>query len=97
MTDNPYIVVGSPNYAAPIVDLFGNKPTQQGQGQQGQTFTQALQQFLNGANGQQMLAPGSAIPGAVGPTSVGGSDGPMPLMASGGSPTMDPTMIGSLF
>lgn len=95
MTDNPYVVIGSPNYAAPIVDLFGSGASQNQQGQQkkGMTFTDALQQFLNGGNGQQMLAPGSAIPGAVGPTSVGG----VPLMASGGSPAMNPTMIGGLF
>lgn len=31
-------------------------------------------------------APGAAIPGAVGPTAVGGQQGPMPLMQPGAGP-----------
>lgn len=89
---NPYMVVGEPNYQTPDASKFFNQqPQQQQQGQQKNTsLMDALQQFLNGP----ALAQGSAVPGAAGPTSVGGRSGPMPLMASGGAPSMNPQGLG---
>lgn len=95
-----YNAVPAPNYAAPIVNLFGNQgqkqPQQQGQqqgqpGNQGQqigqqagnTLASALRRFMTPGQPQ----PGSAVPGASGPTSVGGANGPTPLVQPGQSPS----------
>src|SRR5260370_3978165 len=87
MADIPYQTVGQPNYAAPIVNLFG-KQGQQGQGQQGaaqgagNTLATALRRFLTP---QGAVAPGSAVPGAIGPSSAGGPNGPQPLVQPQGN------------
>jgi hypothetical protein len=80
MADVPYQTVGEPNYAAPIVNLFG-KQGQQG-AQTGNAFASALRRFLTP---QGAVAPGSAVPGASGPTSVGGPNGPTPLVQPQGN------------
>jgi hypothetical protein len=93
MSGNPYVVVDQPNYQAPdITKFFNQQPQQQGQQQQqGNTsLMSALQKFLNG----HALPAGSAVPGAAGPTSVGGANGPAPLMASGGSPMINSQGLG---
>jgi hypothetical protein len=96
MADNPYVVVGAPSYQAPQMDFskFMQQPQQKQQGQQsgGQTFMNGLKQFLNSPNGP--LASGSAVPGAQGPTSVGGDTGPAPLMQSAGMPMMNQQGLG---
>jgi hypothetical protein len=94
MSDNPYVVVGAPSYQAPQMDFskFMQQPQQKQQGQQAKTLVNGLQQFLNGPNGP--LAPGSAVPGAQGPTSVGGDTGPAPLMQASAAPTFNAQGLG---
>ena len=65
MADNPFVVVGSPNYAGPLVNWFGGvqKNQQQGRQQQQPSAPQAqpqwpsLSQLLSSWNAQQ---PGTA-------------------------------------
>lgn len=96
MSTNPYEVVGAPtSYQAPsISQFFQNGQQKQGQKQDQQQNTSlmsALQKFLNSPGGPvASLPPGSAIPGAVGPTSVGGA----PLMQSGAAPMINPQGMG---
>ena len=81
-----------------MVNLFGQQGGQQQgqqqnqQGKNSQNFVQALTKFLQNGQGigMQPQDPGSAIPGAFGQTSVGGANGPTPLM-----PSSNP--IGSMF
>jgi hypothetical protein len=85
-----YNVGTTPNYNAPVMDFSSFfSPQNQQQAQQGHVgFMDALHKFLLGPNGQQMIAPGSAVPGAAGPTSAGGPQGPMPLV---GQPMLLPS------
>lgn len=76
---NPYVTVGSPNYAAPLLDFSAlnpqNKKNQQGQQQQGQqqnqspgqNFAARLRAFLTPQ--QQMGPTTSTLP--AGPLSIG--------------------------
>jgi hypothetical protein len=59
---NPYVVVGSPNYATPVLNMFGDKSPTQGQqanqqnrpGQPNQpSFMQQLWKYLQGGPPQQ--------------------------------------------
>jgi hypothetical protein len=82
---NPYVVVGSPNYAIPIVNFMqqGQQGQQQRQGQQGQQgqqqpgpWAQFIQRMLAGQ--QQQQAPGA-------PMNINPNNGPV------GVPTVNPT------
>jgi hypothetical protein len=93
--NNPYLVVGSPNYAAPMIDFSAlnpnapnkqnnqNNPQGQNQGQQpGQKPKSPFQNFANSLQSfLQPAAPGAgAGPAAMGPQAYGG-----PLQLTPGS------------
>jgi hypothetical protein len=86
MTDNPYQVVGSPNYNAPIIDwskYFSStpdKPTSQTPQTQQAGIMSMLTNFLNGPHGRQIMGTdaqqaatgqaGSPYQGPVAPTQI---------------------------
>jgi hypothetical protein len=92
MAGNPYVVVGEPNYQAPQVDFskFMRPQQPQKQGKSNPGLLGGLAQFLSGP----ALAPGSAVPGAQGPTSVGGAYGPTPLMQASAAPMFNAQGLG---
>lgn len=67
---------GAPRASAPSIS---NQNQSQQAAQIGQ-MARALTQGINGAD--NYLTPGSAIPGDIGPSSVGGPNGPMPLVGA---------------
>jgi len=72
----------NPTYAGAVSNMI--KAIMQGNDQ----YKQKMQQNM-GNQQMQSLSPGSAVPGAVGMTSVGGPNGPMPVVPPGtigGSP-----------
>lgn len=86
---NPYQVVGSPSYSAPLVNLFNQQKQQQGQqsGQTGQpqangqqSLAQKLMALLQGQQGS--MAPGTYEPN--GPTNVAPQTGQLPTVNANG-------------
>jgi hypothetical protein len=95
MAGNPYVVVDAPSYQAPQVDfskfMRPQQPQQpQKQGKSNPGLLGGLTQFLSGP----ALVPGSAVPGAWGPTSVGGVYGPTPLMQASVAPMFNTQGLG---
>ena len=83
MNDNPYLVVGSPNYAAPVLNMFGDKsPTQGNQANQQNkpnqptnsqqpNFYQLLMRLFGNQNQPMNLAANQPDQGTVGGTGGG--------------------------
>lgn len=96
---NPYVVVGSPSYATPLVNLFGSQGQQQGQGQGGQQGQgqQPGQGGLSNPQNYAAFAQTLAKMFGVGPyATAGGGKGGMP----GTDPyygTSAPTQPGALY
>lgn len=66
-----------PPFVMPPLQFAGQNQTPQQLAGIGKSLGQVGNQFMN--QPAQPVAPGAAIPGAVGPTSAGGPQGPTPL------------------